>query len=106
MMTTDTLILGDFNAHHSAWYSSSPDTRGTLLENVVSGSNVGILNWDSLTRLEPWKKRACRGPATITRLPSLFINQFFHNIKLLQPYDVCRHQPDPFYGPDCYICEH
>ena len=53
-----------------------------------------------------WKKRACRGPATITRLPSLFINQFFHNIKLLQPYDVCRHQPEPFYGPDCYICEH
>ena len=37
MMTTDTLILGDFNAHHSAWYSSSTDTRGTLLENVVSG---------------------------------------------------------------------
>ena len=54
----------------------------------------------------PWKKRACRGPATITRLPSLFINQFFHNVKLLQPYDVCRHQPEPFYGPDCYICEH
>ena len=54
----------------------------------------------------PWKKHTCRGPATITRLPSLFINQFFHNLKLLQPYDVCRHQPEPFYGPDCYICEH
>ena len=51
MMTTDTQILGDFNAHHSAWYSSSTDTRGTLLENVVSGSNFGILNWDSPTRL-------------------------------------------------------
>ena len=51
MMTTDTIILGDFNAHHSAWYSSSTDTRGTLLENVVSGSNFGILNWDSPTRL-------------------------------------------------------
>ena len=51
MMTTDTLILGDFNAHHSAWYSSSTDTRGTLLENVVSGFNFGILNWDSPTRL-------------------------------------------------------
>ena len=51
MMTTDTLILGDVNAHHSAWYSSSTDTRGTLLENVVSGSNFGILNWDSPTRL-------------------------------------------------------
>ena len=45
MMTTDTRILGDFNA------SSSTYTRGTLLENVVSGSNFGILNWDSPTRL-------------------------------------------------------
>ena len=47
MMTTDTLILGDFNAHHSSWYSSSTDTRGTMLESMVSGSNFGILNWDS-----------------------------------------------------------
>ena len=51
MMTTDTLILGDFNAHHLAWYSSSTDTRGTQLENVVSGSNFCILNWDSPPRL-------------------------------------------------------
>ena len=51
MMTTDTRILGDFNEHHSAWYSSSTDTRGTLLENMISGSNFGILNWDSPTRL-------------------------------------------------------
>ena len=29
MMTMNTLILGDFNAHHSAWYSSSTDTSGT-----------------------------------------------------------------------------
>ena len=35
MMTTDTLILGDFNAHHSAWYSNPSDTRGTLLENIM-----------------------------------------------------------------------
>ena len=51
MKTTDTLILGGFNAHHSVWHSSSTDTRGTLLENVVSGSNFGILNWDSPTSL-------------------------------------------------------
>ena len=44
MMTTDTLILGDFNAHHSSWYSSYTDTRGTMLESMVSGSNFGILN--------------------------------------------------------------
>ena len=44
------------------------------------------------TATGPWKKRACRGPATVTRQPSLVINQFFHHIKLQQPYDVCRHQ--------------
>ena len=51
MMTTDTLILEDFKAHHSSWYSSSTDSRGTMLESMVSGSNFGILNWDSPTRL-------------------------------------------------------
>ena len=51
MMTTDTLIRGYFNTHHSAWYSSSTDTRDTLLENMISGTNFWILNWDSPTRL-------------------------------------------------------
>ena len=51
MMTTDTLILGDFNAHHSAGYSSSTYLRGTLLGNMISVSNFGILNWDSPTWL-------------------------------------------------------
>ena len=50
MMTTDTLILGYINAHHSLRYSSSTDSRGTMLESMVSGSNFGILNWDSPTR--------------------------------------------------------
>ena len=27
------------------------DSRGTMLESMVSGSNFGILNWDSPTRL-------------------------------------------------------
>ena len=51
MMTTDTLILGDFNAHHSACYSSSTDTRDTLLENMLSGFNFGIVNSDLSTKL-------------------------------------------------------
>ena len=51
ILTTDTLILGDFNAHHSVWYSSSTDMRDTLLDNMISVSNFGILNWDSPTRL-------------------------------------------------------
>ena len=51
MKTTDIFILGDFNVHHSLWYSSSPDARGTMLESMVSGSNFGILSCDSPTRL-------------------------------------------------------
>ena len=50
-MTTDTIILGDFNAHHSSWYSSSTDTRGTMLETMVSDSNFVIIYWDSPARL-------------------------------------------------------
>ena len=51
MMTTDTLLLGDFNAHHASWHSSSTDTRGTNMENTNNGTNFGILNWDTPTRL-------------------------------------------------------
>ena len=32
---------------------------------------------------------------------AIWLNQFFHHIKLPQPYDACRNQPEPFYGPDC-----
>ena len=32
MMTTDTILVEDFNAHHSLWYSSSTDSRGTMLK--------------------------------------------------------------------------
>ena len=51
MTTTDTLIMRDFDAHHSAWFSSSTDTRRNILDSIISGSNFGILNWYSPTRL-------------------------------------------------------
>ena len=41
---TDTIILEEFNAHHSAWYSSSTDTRDNILDSMMSGSNFCILN--------------------------------------------------------------
>ena len=58
---------------HSAWYSSSTDTRGTLLENVVSGSNFGILNWDSPTRLpgnaNPYSPDVSLASASLITIP-------------------------------------
>ena len=44
LTTPDTLILGDFNAHHPSWYSRSTDTRGKRMDDSINGSNYGILN--------------------------------------------------------------
>ena len=47
MMTTDTLILGNFNAHHSSWYSSStPDVS------LASASLITSNNWQTKTNLD------------------------------------------------------
>ena len=53
LTTPDTLILGDFNTHHPSWYSRSTDTRGKRMDDSINGSNFGILNWDSPTRVLP-----------------------------------------------------
>ena len=53
LTTPDTLILGDFNAHHPSWYSRSTDTRGKRMDDSINGSNYGKLNWDSPTRVPP-----------------------------------------------------
>ena len=49
LTTPDTLILGDFNAHHPSWYSITTDITGKRMD----GSDYGILNWDSPTRVSP-----------------------------------------------------
>ena len=48
---TDSLVLGDFNAHHSLWHSGTTDTRGNQLADSISISNFAVLNTDSSTRL-------------------------------------------------------
>ena len=48
---TDSLVLGDFNAHHSLWHSGTTDSRGNQLADSVSISSFAVLNTDSPTRL-------------------------------------------------------
>ena len=50
---TDSLVLGDFNAHHSRWHSGTTDTRGNLLADSISISSFTVLNTDSPTMF-PW----------------------------------------------------
>ena len=47
---TDSLVLGDFNAHHSPWHSGTTDTRGNQLADAISISSFAFLNADSPTR--------------------------------------------------------
>ena len=47
---TDSLVLGDFNAHHSLWHSGTTDSRGNQLADSVSISSFAVLNTDSPTR--------------------------------------------------------
>ena len=51
LTTPDTLVLGDFNAHHSSWHATSTDTRGKNLTDAICSTDLGILNWDTPTRL-------------------------------------------------------
>ena len=53
LTTQDSLILGDFNAHHPSWYSGSTDTRVRKMAITINGSEHGILNWDTPTRVPP-----------------------------------------------------
>ena len=53
LTTPAILILCDFNAHHPSWYSRLTDTRGKRMDDSINGSDYGILNWDSHTRVPP-----------------------------------------------------
>ena len=51
LTTPDT--LGDFKVHHPSRYSRSTDTKGKRMDDSINGSNYGIFNWDSPTRVPP-----------------------------------------------------
>ena len=53
LTTQDTLILGDLNAQQPSSYSRSTDTRGRRMADSINGSDYGILNWNTLTRVPP-----------------------------------------------------
>ena len=57
LTTPDTLIRGDFNAHHPSWYPTSTDTIGRRMDHPINGSDYGMLNWDTPTRVPPNAER-------------------------------------------------
>ena len=47
----DALVLGDFNAHHSSWFSNVIDARGISLLDAIDASSFSTLNENSPTRI-------------------------------------------------------
>jgi hypothetical protein len=48
---SDSLVLGDFNAHDQLWHSSISDNRGAILADEIDSSDFITLNTNSPTRL-------------------------------------------------------
>lgn len=52
-LTGNTIIGGDFNAHHSLWGSGKTDTDGKVLAGALNNVNLIVINDGSATRLTP-----------------------------------------------------
>merc|ERR1712120_8872 len=49
MNPVNSLFIGDYNAHHTYWSQGHPNSRGELLFDAVTYSNLIIVNPDSVT---------------------------------------------------------
>jgi len=49
--TSNAIIVGDFNGHHSAWGSAQGNYRGNLIYSCLSAFNLCLLNNGSHTRI-------------------------------------------------------
>ena len=49
--TEQTILTGDFNAHHHQWHSPTNDHRGQLIADLIDNSNHITLNQDTPTRI-------------------------------------------------------
>jgi hypothetical protein len=50
-LIADSIVLGDFNAHHAAWFATSSCTRGNDLAGIIEDSSFCSLNCDTPTHL-------------------------------------------------------
>ena len=51
-LTGNVLVLVDYNAHNVLWHSSHTNTRGRIIERVVSRNNLVCLNGTDATHLD------------------------------------------------------
>ena len=47
----DSIVIGDWNCHHEAWFSAPEDRRGEAFAEAIESSDLCILNQDTPTRI-------------------------------------------------------
>jgi len=87
----DTLIVGDFNAHNSAWISQSGSdhavTRGNVINSLINGSNLTLLNEKTPTRVS--QDGSSSSPDLTIVTPHLSLGSVWNPVTTLN----CDHLP-------------
>lgn len=84
----NTIIMGDFNAHHTIWNCANIDTNGERLHRVMLNKGYFCLNKDSISRLNYDNQ-------TASNLDLIFAN---NNLTNITEYE----QIDDTWGSDHY----
>ena len=110
----DTLIVGDFNAYNSAWFSKSGSdhaiTRGTVINSLINDSNLTLMNENTTTRVT--QDGSSSSPDLTIDTPHLRLGSvwnlvttlnFDHMQIIIKPADWF---PDPPPRPKPYVKKH
>ena len=72
--TNNTILTGDFNAHHTLWHSPTTDNRGTLIANLINSSNQIVLNTNTPTRIPTNRNHQATSPDISTASNTIYNN--------------------------------
>ena len=72
--TNNTILTGDFNAHHTLWHSPTTDNRGTLIADLINSSNRIVLNTNTPTRIPTNRNQQATSPDISTASNTIYNN--------------------------------
>ena len=72
--TNNTILTGDFNAHHTLWHSPTTDNRGTLIADLINSSNQIVLNTNTPTRIPTNRSQQATSPDISTASNTIYNN--------------------------------
>ena len=85
--TNNTVLTGDFNAHHTLWHSPTTDNRGTLIADLINSSNQIVLNTNTAKRIPTNRNHQATSPDISTASNTIYNNMTWstHLIQITIP---------------------